>query len=86
MRPAKIVDAQYFYWWMNDLKHEEWAEPLFEKEIDCWYNRRRRIQEHPDGLGARREVLQRLLNSAHMGHNPLVWFMDDDHARGVFLV
>ena len=82
----KIIDAQYFYWWMNDMKYEEWGETLFESEMECWFTGVGEYKSTPMGWARGAKYCNAFLNSAHMGHNPMVWFMDDTHARGIFLL
>jgi len=80
----KIVDTQYFYWWMNDIKKEEYASEIFEEDLDCYYSGVGEYKSTPLNWGKDAKFCNSFINSAHMGHQPLVWFMDDTHARGIF--
>ncbi len=80
----KIIDTQYFYWWMNDLKKEELANEIFEDELECYCTGAGfyKSSAHDWAVGAK--YCNSFINSAHMGHQPLVWLQDDTHAKGIF--
>lgn len=80
----KIIDTQYFYWWMNDIKKEECANEIFLEDLDCYYSGMGDYKSSALGWAIGAKYCNSFINSAHMGHQPLVWFMDDTHARGVF--
>lgn len=80
----KVIDAQYYYWWINDLKVEERAKHLFTEEFDAACTGVGGYQTTPLGWAKNAKYCNSFVNSLHMGHNPLVWFMDDTHARGIF--
>lgn len=81
----KIIDAQYYYWWINDLKVEERAKHLFTEEFDSYCTGFGGFKSSPYGWAKNAKYCNGFTNSMHMGHNPLIWFMDDTHARGIFL-
>lgn len=80
----KLIDAQYFYWWMNDMKKEEYALELFEEKFPSYCTGAGDYDDTNLGWARNAKYVNSFLNSAHMGHQPLVWFMDDTHARGIF--
>lgn len=81
----KIIDAQYFYWWMNDMKVEEQAKKLFRKPFNAYCTGFGGYQSTPLSWAKNAKFCNAFMTSSHMGHNPMVWFMDETHARGVFL-
>lgn len=81
----KITNAQYYYWWMNDLKIEEYGKTLFVENLNAYHSDFGPYKTCPLGVAKNAKYCNSFLNTLHMGHNPMVWFMDDDHARGVFL-
>lgn len=80
----KIVDTQYLYWWMNDLNKEQFAKEIFEENIDCYCTGVGKYPSTAYGWAINAKWCNSFINSAHMGHQPIVWFQDDTHARGIF--
>jgi len=80
----KILDTQYFYWWMNDLKKEEYALDIFEENFDAYCTGFGAYKSSATAWARNAKYGNSFMNTAHMGHQPLVWFMDDSTARGVF--
>ena len=79
----KIVETKYLYWWSNDMKKEEFNCELMTDEIEFY---RFGSEVHrPNKEQARvAKWCNAPMETMHMGHQPLVWFMDDTHARGLF--
>lgn len=80
----KIIDTQYFYWWMNDLKKEELANEIFEDDLECYCTGVGPYQTTALGWATGAKYCNAFINSAHMGHQPLVWLQDETHAKGIF--
>ncbi|BDF04448.1 nuclear transport factor 2 family protein [[Clostridium] hylemonae] len=79
----KVIETKYYYWWLMDMKGEEYAPDLFGRNFHYFCN------GHPvTDDGAYQALTSKWVNSAmvtmHMGHQPLVWLMDENNARGVF--
>lgn len=80
----KVIDAQYFYWWFNDLKLEEYALELFPEKFDAYFTGVGKYSNTAMNWARNAKYGNSFRNTAHMGHQPLVWLMDDEHARAVF--
>ena len=79
----KIIETKYHYWWCNDMKKEEYLLELFSKDFTGTFN------GYPTGADAMAQAKTSKWCNApmvtmHLGHQPLVWLIDDDHARGIF--
>lgn len=81
----KIIDTQWYYYWMNDMKKEEYADKVFAKDFKGVYTDCSPIPYTPDGWARGAKYTNSFMNTAHMGHQPLIWLIDDTHARGLFL-
>jgi len=79
----KIIEAKYFYWWAMDMKKEEYAVELFSKEGFEFYCYAPTPRTGEDQAKASKWV-NAPMQTMHMGHQPMIWLIDDDHARGVF--
>lgn len=78
----KILECKYFYWWCMDMKKEEYATELFDDDFE-YYNFK------PGTKDKKRQALiskwcNKPMQTMHMGHQPMIWLIDDSHARGVF--
>lgn len=80
----KIIETQYFYWWMNDLKKEELAKEIFEDELDCYCTGVGEYKTTVKGWAIGAKYCNSFINTAHMGHQPLIWLQDESHAKGIF--
>lgn len=80
----KVIDAQHFYWWLNDLKCEEYALELFPEEFDAYFTGIGKYENTALDWARNAKYGNSFRNTAHMGHQPLVWFMDEEHARAIF--
>jgi len=79
----KVVETKYYYWWLMDMKKEECARELFAEDFSYYYNGYLVTED-----GAEQAKTSKWTNSAlvtmHMGHQPMVWLIDQTHARGIF--
>ncbi|BDF34188.1 hypothetical protein CE91St62_22530 [Lachnospiraceae bacterium] len=79
----KVVETKYYYWWLMDMKKEECARELFAKDFSYYYNGYLVTED-----GAEQAKTSKWTNSSlvtmHMGHQPMVWLIDQTHARGIF--
>lgn len=80
----KILDTQYYYWWMNDMKAEEDAKDLFAKDFDAYCTGFGAYPCSAYGWALSAKYGNSFMNTAHMGHQPLVWLKDESHAKGIF--
>lgn len=78
-----ILDAQYFYYWSMDMKKEEYVCDLFTE--DFTYRNFVENAVEPKGQAIRSKYVNRNMMTMHMSHNPMIWLMDENHARGIFL-
>lgn len=81
----KIIDTQYYYWWMNDMKIEEQAKHLFLDEFDAYFTGVGMYKNTPLNWARNAKYTNSFLMTNHMGHHPMVWLMDEIHARGIFM-
>lgn len=79
----KIVETKYYYWWIMDMKKEEYAVELFAKDFKGYYNGHL-MSDTPKGQAVTSKWVNAPMTTMHMGHQPLVWLIDENHARGVF--
>lgn len=80
----KIIDTQYYYWWINDLKLEEYAKHLFCEQYNQYVSTGRSSICTPFAWAKSGKYINSFSITSHMGHNPMVWLIDDSHARGIF--
>ena len=79
----KIIECKYFYWWCMDMKKEEYVMELVTDDFRYYLN---------GHLAGKDKLLQarnakwcnKDMQTLHMGHQPMIWLIDDTHARGVF--
>ena len=79
----KIIETKYYYWWLMDLKKEEYAVELFTKDFRCYHNGQL-AAKNPITQAKHAKWSNLPMVTSHMGHQPLVWIIDESHARGVF--
>ena len=79
----RILDAQYFYYWSMDMKKEEYVCDLFTE--DFTYRCFTESPTEPKDQAMRSKYVNRNMMTMHMSHNPLIWLIDETHARGIFL-
>lgn len=79
----KIIETKYYYWWLMDMKKEEYALELFSEDFRYFYNGRLAAKD-PLSQAKNAKWSNLPLVTSHMGHQPLVWIIDSHHARGVF--
>ena len=80
----KILDTQFYYWWMNDMKAEENADVIFTENFEAYCTGFGKYPGSAYGWAKNAKYGNSFMNTAHMGHQPLVWIKDEDHARGIF--
>ena len=79
----KIIDTKYYYWWLMDMKKEEYAIKLFTDDFRCYHNGQ--LAANDPLTQAKHAKWSNLpMVTSHMGHQPLIWIIDDCHAKGVF--
>ena len=78
----KVVEAQYFYWWSMDMKKEEFCTELFTDDFTYYCFGPQKISAEEQAR--RSKFVNEKLSTSHMGHQPLVWFLSDTEARGIF--
>lgn len=66
----------------HGYEKEEYATELFADDFQYWNG-------NPGTTDKREQALvskwcNRVMQTMHMGHQPMIWFIDSDHARGVF--
>lgn len=81
----KIIDTQHYYWWMNDLKSEESSKNIFPKRFEAHYSGIGTFKMSTRSWTRNAKYTNSFMSTTHMGHNPMVWFMDERNARGIFL-
>ena len=79
----KIIETQYYYYWCMDMKKEEYVCDLFTEDFK--YNCFGEQDIDAKGQAVRSKFVNRNMCTMHMSHQPLVWLIDDSHARGIFL-
>lgn len=79
----RIRDTQFFYYWSMDMKKEEYACDLFTD--DFVYRCYAENPTAPKSQALRSKYVNRNMMTMHMSHNPLIWLIDETHARGIFL-
>ncbi len=80
----RVIDAQHFYWWCMDMKREEWAgSDLFTEDFSyyCFGPQKVTAKEQAE----RSKHVNANMATTHMGHQPLVWLMDENNARAIFM-
>lgn len=79
----KIIETKYYYWWIMDMKKEEWGCELFKENLQASFG-----EWEYELPGAEQALEAKWVNkdmqTMHMGHQPLVWLIDENHARGIF--
>ncbi|MDD2980726.1 MAG: nuclear transport factor 2 family protein [Hespellia sp.] len=77
-----ILDAKHFYYWSMDMKKEEYLCDLMTEDFTyrCFVEKK----TAPKDQALRSKYVNKSMTTMHMCHQPLVWFMDEDHARGIF--
>ena len=78
-----VLDAKYFYYWSMDMKKEEYVCDLFSE--DFTYRCYQEQKTAPKDQAVRSKYVNRNMTTMHMSHHPLVWFMSEKKARGIFL-
>lgn len=78
----KVVEAKYYYWWIMDMKKEEYACELFADDFTYYCGRPFKNDKKKQALTSK--FVNAPMQTMHMGHQPMIWLMDDSHARGVF--
>ena len=79
----KITECKYFYWWCMDMKKEEYVMELFTDDFRYYLNGHLAVKDKL--LQARNaKWCNKDMQTMHMGHQPMIWLIDDTHARGVF--
>lgn len=78
----KILECMYFYWWSMDMKKEEYATEFFADDFSYWNGRV--ITRDPKQQALTSKWSNHAMQTMHMGHQPMIWIMDDTHARGIF--
>lgn len=79
----KIIETQYYYWWIMDMKKEEFCLELFDEDFQYYYNGYL-ASTKPEEQARTSKWVNAPLATMHMGHQPLVWLMDEKNARGIF--
>lgn len=79
----KVIETQYYYYWLMDLKKEEYAVDLFGPDFRYFYNNYE-VKLTGEQQALRSKWVNSQMVTMHMCHQPLVWLMDDAHARGIF--
>ena len=79
----KIIECKYFYWWCMDMKKEEYMMELFTDDFRYYLNGHLTVKDKL--LQARNaKWCNKDMQTMHMGHQPMIWLIDENHARGVF--
>lgn len=79
----KIIECKYFYWWCMDMKKEEYVMELFTDDFRYYLNGHLAVKDkHLQARNAK--WCNKDMQTMHMGHQPMIWLIDDTHARGVF--
>lgn len=78
----KVIEAQYFYWWSMDMKKEEFCTELFTDDFTYYCFGPQKVTGEEQAR--RSKFVNEKLSTSHMGHQPLIWFMSDTEARGIF--
>ena len=79
----KIIECKYFYWWCMDMKKEEYMMELFTDDFRYYLNGH--LTDKDKLLQARNaKWCNKDMQTMHMGHQPMIWLIDENHARGVF--
>ena len=78
----KIIETQYYYWWIMDMKKEEFCLELFDEDFQYYYNA---IWHQPTRrTGQDIQMGQCASGNDAYGPSALVWLMDEKNARGIF--
>ena len=78
----KVIEAKYYYWWIMDMKKEEYACELFDDDFTFYCYGPTKRDKKDQAMASK--WVNAPMQTMHMGHQPLVWLIDDNHARGVF--
>ena len=71
----KIIETQYYYWWIMDMKKEEFCLELFDEDFQYYYNGYL-ASTKPEEQARTSKWVNAPLATMHMGHQPLVWLME----------
>ena len=77
----KILECMYFYWWSMDMKKEEYATELFDDDFEYWNGRPGTTDKKKQAMVSK--WCNRNMQTMHMGHQPMIWLQDENHARGI---
>lgn len=80
----KILEAQWYYYWCNDMKKEEYLLDYFEEGFTSYYPGIGYYKVSPLEWCRNGKYVNSFMNTAHMAHNPMIWLQDATHARGIF--
>ena len=78
----RVLDCMHFYWWSMDMKKEEYATEFFDDDFQYWNGRPGTTDKRKQALTSK--WVNKSMQTMHMGHQPLIWFQDENHARGIF--
>lgn len=79
----KVIETQYYYYWLMDLQKEEFAADLFSPDFRYFFNNYE-VKVNGEEQALRSKWVNRQMVTMHMCHQPLVWLIDETHARGIF--
>lgn len=78
----KVLEAKYYYWWCMDMKKEEYVMELFTEDFTYYC-----FAPTPNNRAMQARAAKWVnapMQTMHMGHQPMIWMMDETHARGLF--
>lgn len=78
----KVLEAKYYYWWIMDMKKEEYACELFSDDFKSYCFGYVVDSKREQALESK--WVNKDMQTMHMGHQPMIWLIDENHARGVF--
>lgn len=81
----KIIDTQNYYLWMNDLKVEQGSKKIFTERFNAYYSGIGKFKMSTYSWTKNAKFTNAFMNTSHMSHNPMVWFVDERTARGIFM-
>ncbi|MEG2038325.1 MAG: hypothetical protein RRZ73_01225, partial [Oscillospiraceae bacterium] len=77
----KIIETKYYYWWIMDMKKEEYALDLFTKDFTYYNFGPQKVTAEEQAK--RSKYVNEALCTKHMGHQPLIWLISDTEAKGI---
>lgn len=79
----KILDTKHKYWWCVDMMFEDLLAECFAEPFNYYANGKKvaDVKTPKEQAAKAHRVCNETMVPIHMGHNPIVHFIDDTHAQ-----